>query len=565
MSNALSAGVTGLQAHQRMLDVAGNNLANVNTTAYKASTVTFSELFSQSLANASGPSANTGGTNPQQIGSGVGIATISRNTTQGSIVSTGNPFDTAIDGEGFFVLNDGEKDVYTRSGTFSVDANSNLVDSSTGYRVQRFGTVGEADLFQTAGDNDIKIPYDKSVSPKATDTITLSGNLSSDQSLDSIQTQVITSNTTFVTDSSGTKASTSTALSSLYGFNSGTFSSATIAITGYNHAGTALSGGSLAVADGTETVGDLITEIETTLGAGYTVELSNGRIKITDASSGYSKLDVNLAFSNSGTASFDHGTLPAYFEYTTVGGTEVKDVNIPVYDHQGTKYNMTGSFVRTETDNQWDFVLSSMTGPANAVIEGISIAGRRIEGLTFSESTGAYTGLDTTIADTATLSIDFGDSSAQSIALDFGTAGQFTGLTQVAGSSTAVATDQNGYAKGDLSGVTIDSEGNVVGTFTNGVRKNIASLQLALFDNPLGLETAGKGFYIASGNSGEPTSVQAQTRGSGKIQGSALEKSNADVATEFVNLIQAQNGYQANARTIRVANDILQELANLVR
>lgn len=571
MSTALSAGVTGLQAHQRMLDVAGNNLANVNTTAYKSSQVTFSELFSQTLSAASGPTANSGGTNPQQIGSGVGVAAIARNTTQGNIVKTGNPFDAAIDGEGYFVLNDGEKNVYTRNGNFAVDSNSNLVDAATGYRVQRFGTIGEADNFQTAGDPDISIPYDKSVPPNSTTNINLSGNLSSDQSLASIQTQVITGNTTFTTDGS-TKASTSTSLSALYGFNDGSLSSATIAITGFNHAGTAVSNtlnitdaADTSVADTATTVGDLISAIETALGSGYTVELADGRIKVTDVSSGYSKLDLNLAFSNSGTATYNAGTLPAYFEYTTVGGTEVKDVNTPIYDHQGTKYNMTGSFVRSSTNNQWDFVLTSMTGPSNAIIEGISMAGRRVEGITFNESTGAYNGLNTTIGDTAQFFIDFGDSSAQTIDLDFGTAGQFTGLTQVAGSSTAVATDQDGYAKGDLSSVTIDGEGYLLGTFTNGVRKNIAALQLALFDNPLGLETSGKGFFIQSGNSGEATSVQAQTRGAGKIQGNALEKSNADVATEFVKLIEAQNGYQANARTIRVANDILRELANLVR
>ena len=95
MSFALSAGVTGLQAHQRMLDIAGNNLANVNTTAFKAKRITFSELLSETIKKASQPTGTTGGTNPQQMGSGVGVAGISPNMTQGNIVNTGNPLDMA--------------------------------------------------------------------------------------------------------------------------------------------------------------------------------------------------------------------------------------------------------------------------------------------------------------------------------------------------------------------------------------------------------------------------------------------------------------------------------------
>ena len=100
MSYALSSGVTGLQAHQQMLDVAGNNLANVNTTAFKASRIGFAELLSQTLAQASQPTDRVGGTNPQQMGSGVGVASITPNMTQGSIVNTGNPLDVAIEGAG---------------------------------------------------------------------------------------------------------------------------------------------------------------------------------------------------------------------------------------------------------------------------------------------------------------------------------------------------------------------------------------------------------------------------------------------------------------------------------
>ena len=86
-----------------------------------------------------------------------------------------------------------------------------------------------------------------------------------------------------------------------------------------------------------------------------------------------------------------------------------------------------------------------------------------------------------------------------------------------------------------------------------------------LFQNASGLENVGGGYFIPSANSGEAVATQAMTGGAGTVHGGALEKSNTDVATEFVNLIQAQNGFQANARTIRVANEILRELSNLIR
>ncbi|MHC4084161.1 MAG: flagellar hook-basal body complex protein, partial [Planctomycetota bacterium] len=144
MSFALMAGVSGLQAHQRMLDVAGNNLANINTIGYKSSKIIFSEMLAQILKRASAPTSTIGGINPQQIGSGVQVAGITPDMAQGNLIRTNNPLDLAIEGEGYFVLSDGSRNVYTRAGAFAVDAGSNLVDPSTGNIVQRIGTVGES-------------------------------------------------------------------------------------------------------------------------------------------------------------------------------------------------------------------------------------------------------------------------------------------------------------------------------------------------------------------------------------------------------------------------------------
>jgi flagellar hook protein FlgE len=153
----------------------------------------------------------------------------------------------------------------------------------------------------------------------------------------------------------------------------------------------------------------------------------------------------------------------------------------------------------------------------------------------------------------------------QTIEINMGTSGKWDGLTQFSGNSTAVAKEQDGYESGKLSSVSVDTSGVLIGAFSNGIKKNLAILQIALFQNPQGLESVGSGYYIPSANSGSAVATQALIGGAGTIHGGSLEKSNADVAGEFVNMIQAQSGFQANARTIKVANDILSELSSLIR
>ncbi|MEN6334703.1 MAG: flagellar hook-basal body complex protein [Phycisphaerales bacterium] len=562
MSYALSSGVTGLQAHQQMLDVAGNNIANVNSTAYKSSRVGFAELLSQTLEQASQPTDRVGGTNPQQMGSGVGIAAITPNMTQGSIVSTGNPLDAAIEGEGYFVVSDGEQQLYTRAGAFGVDENGHLVDPATGYLVQRIGLTGETDGFQITGDSNIRVPYDVALPATATTEITLTGNLSSD-AVGTAKTQTLASSTTYTTD--GAEATGTTQIDQLDQFRGGLAAdggmtgaqSGTITLSGFKRNGTALGAGLTYTVTAGSTLNDLCTYINGVM-TDSTASVVNGRIQVADKETGYSKTD--LAMSYSGTAGTSLET-PPYFELTSVGGNESKNVNIAVYDTQGGKHVLSASLVRSDTINQWDMVLTSMTGN----VLKIDPANRRINGLTFDPQSGAFTGLAG--AGTAEFAISFthDPTHSQTLSLNLGTAGSFDGLTQFAGNSTAVARDQNGYEAGSLKAVSISGEGMLIGAFTNGVKKDLATLAIALFRNPAGLQSAGSGYFSTSANSGGAVTTQAGGNGAGTIHGSSLEKSNADVATEFVSLIEAQNGYQANARTIRVANDILRELTSLIR
>ena len=551
MSFTSSGGVTGPRAHQELPNIAGNNLDNVNTTDSKAGRATFSELLNEKIRKTSQPA------------SGVGIAGISPGMSQGNIINTGNPLDLAVEGQGYFVLSDSQQNIYTRAGSFAVDANSRLVDPATGYHVQRIGSEGEIDGFQTPGTGEIHVPYDAAMPARATSEIIVSGNLSADAAFAAARTQVITSNVAYTYDN-GTAAAETTAIDQLdqFGGGSGTggqlgaSESGTITISGYHPDGTALGSDLTFTVGPTTTVGDLINHLNTNILTGATASLINGQIRITDNTSGYSRTDMTLSYSGDGSL-----RTPAYFEISTVGGEEVKSANITAYDSQGDKHALSGAFVRTNTANTWDMVLTSITGD----IHQITMANRRIEDITFDANDGSYTGLGGSDSAQFAVTLAHDISSPQTIQLSLGTVKKLDGLTQFAGNSTAVATEQNGYEAGRLATVSVNNEGMVIGEFSNGIKKNIATIQIALFQNTSGLEHVGSGYYIPSANSGQAVAAQAMTGGAGSIHGGALEKSSADVATEFVNMIQAQNGFHANARSIRVANDILRELAGLIR
>ncbi|GAA1540844.1 flagellar hook-basal body complex protein [Nocardioides humi] len=137
MLRSLFAGISGLRVNQTMLDVTGNNIANANTTGFKASTTVFSDTLSQMLTAASGGNAGRGGTNPIQVGLGVQLAATMTNFGQGSAQLTGRPTDVMLQGDGFFVLRDGQENVYTRAGAFTFDQTGTLV-APNGMRVQGY-------------------------------------------------------------------------------------------------------------------------------------------------------------------------------------------------------------------------------------------------------------------------------------------------------------------------------------------------------------------------------------------------------------------------------------------
>ena len=183
MMRALYSGVSGLKNHQTRMDVIGNNISNVNTYGFKSERVSFQDMISQTMAGAAEPKDNVGGVNPKQVGLGMMVASIDKLMTQGSLQSTGKDTDVAIQGEGFFIVADGDKKFYTRAGNFDVDKEGNLVNPSNGMKVQGWNAQLDARqnaFISTAGQTDgIKIPLYSKEPAKETSFVQFKSNLNS--------------------------------------------------------------------------------------------------------------------------------------------------------------------------------------------------------------------------------------------------------------------------------------------------------------------------------------------------------------------------------------------------
>ncbi|WP_110588060.1 flagellar hook protein FlgE [Microbacterium suaedae] len=387
MLRSLYSGISGLRSHQTMLDVVGNNIANVNTAGFKGSSVLFQDSLSQMTGNPGIPGDEVGGRNPAQVGLGVQVAAIQTNFSPGSPQSTGRASDLMISGEGFFAVRNGDETLYTRAGGFTFDATGKMV-SADGSIVQGWTAEnGVVNPGQNPGD--IVLPREAVAAAQQTTEATVTGNLPADA----------------------------------------------------------------------ETGDELVRDIT-------------------------------------------------------------------VFDADGAASVLSLTF--TKTDAGWD-VADAESGAAGS--------------LTFDggEQTGALT-------------LDTGDTTID-----------LSGVTGYAGMSTVAITDQNGAEAGTLTSYAITDDGSVVGTFSNGATETIAKIALATFENPAGLEKAGGASYRVSVNSGVAQLGEAGQGGAGGLVSGALEMSNVDLSQEFTNLIIAQRGFQASARTTTTSDQVLEELVNLKR
>ncbi|MCB1195777.1 flagellar hook-basal body complex protein [bacterium] len=324
--------------------------------------------------------------------------------------------------------------------------------------------------------------------------------------------------------------------------------------------GTAVTQGTLSVS-GTTTLGDLFDSLETTfnINTSNNVTSTNGRLVIgADGGTNYAISNVNITTSGTSTA-FD-----AIFDNTT-GNYQTSQVaqdnhvrSFTAYDSNGTAHTLTMKFnIRENAGNQTEYTVDissvvTATGESDTSISPST-------GTIIGNSDGSFSSFNfPTITITP---VGVGDPIV--INVDAGSANGFLGIVMFEGDSTASFSEADGYPSGELQDVTFSSDGIITGNFTNGQIQTLAQLQLAAFANPAGLESF-KGVFRESNNSGVPVLDSPLVGQRGSLVVSTLEASNVDLANEFVTLITAQRGYQTNARIIRTADEILQELVNIV-
>jgi flagellar hook protein FlgE len=537
-----------------MLDVVANNIANVNTTAFKSQRVLFSDLLYETIRPAaSASSGDAGGTNPNQVGSGVKVGQIDRKFSQGNLEPTGGLFDFAIDGGGLFVLDDGSRNIYSRAGAFGQDQGGVLVDLATGNRVSRLGSIGEPDGvnpgFQTPGNPEIQIPFGAVIPGEGTTDVQLQGNLNA--TMTGPLAGVLTSAAPY--ESGGAPAAAGTLLNALDSNAVAYTAGDTILINGTDVDGSIVST-SLPVNAGS-TFGDLATAISGAF-AGATANIdASGNLVLQADNAGPEALSLTLSDdpANSGGMNFvNHAQLST----TTGKDGDIIDRPIRVFDIQGGEHTINLQFQK-QGGKVWDLT-ASMNPTEGTFIDD------SVQQIQFNDDGSLQQVLGTGLGDANIVLQINGVTAPQSIQLSFGTNGSFDGLTQMK-TDSFLTTEQNGFAPGTLVSVSITDDGVIEGVATNGRTVPIAQLAIASFSNMKGLTTIGDNYFEQSLNSGAPQLGTAKSGDRGTVIGGQLESSNVDIAFEFTRLIVAQRGFSANARTITVSDEILEELTNIIR
>src|SRR5438270_573990 len=180
MMRSMFSAISGLKNHQTFMDVVGNNIANVNTTGFKQSRVTFQDILSQTVRGASGPQGGRGGVNPEQVGLGVLISGIDTIQTQGTLQSTGKQTDMAIQGDGYFVMSDSKQNFFSRDGAFDLGTDGTLVNPSSGLHVMGWQANPLTGVIDTSvPPTNVSVPIGAGMTGKASTSLTVTGNLDS--------------------------------------------------------------------------------------------------------------------------------------------------------------------------------------------------------------------------------------------------------------------------------------------------------------------------------------------------------------------------------------------------
>ena len=549
MMRSMYSAVSGLKTHQTRMDVIGNNIANVNTVAFKSSSVTFSDILYQTTSNASGANATTGtgGVNAKQIGLGTtAAATKVSITSAGASETTGNPFDIRLtdkNSTNFFIVNNGSENVFTRSGSFYVDGSGNLCMSSTGYTVMGWQvdeTTGEIRKDTVSA---LRIMQEKNLTsaPEATTQATIAGVLDeNDTDVKNDAGRVMNLN---FYDNLGYQYTAKFAIKS-----TGTDGKYTVELT------------SVLDSNNQNIIKNLTKQQISQIFGDYQADATLGQYGLSKdyefKNNKYVRKADNKAFEVDQTDS-------TLFKAADGSGDTVSITEI----FSGITTTMAKDIKDQASQTKVEF--DTATGQATVKGEKTSYD------LVFDTSTGKFASIG---GDTPSKMLNMSVLSSgllnrngnfQNITVDFSQCLNYENGGKSTIGADAGATDGKtgkGRKLGAMTGIFIDTSGRIYGTYDNGNTELLGQIAVAQFSNASGLEKVGESCYRTTLNSGEfdGIGVEISADGSSMTTGE-LEMSNVDLSSEFTSMITTQRGFQANSRVITTSDTLLEELVNLKR
>lgn len=571
MLRSLYSAVSGMKAHQSQLDVIGNNIANVNTFGFKSSRGRFSDVFYQTLQNATGGSATMGGTNASQIGYGTQLAGIDLDMSRSAFQSTNRGLDVAIAGEGFFQVQDSDGNIfYTRAGALQIDPNSGNLTDANGYTV--LGVSGDP-LGKAPGSNKIHLDIPSQQAAKAVKTETINGiryTLTSEKATTDANVSVnfvvddtlpdgadaVVKDTEMNTGSLTVRVNAKSVFSSL----SDLMDKVNTAITQAN-GGKEYPTGKLsltAVPDGGLFTAGGLTGAEI---LGYNFDVVPGELT----------LSADDAATNGVFGSLLPKTVSSVPKFTAEGDVTFEAHYVKAVGDKKAAWEITATVGTGANERKFVGYIDESSTAANSVLLKESPvkpgeeAGQYIEMKHegFTKLSDVWQGLPANAGKDINTETDPSMSS------------QGTSTVTASKDSKELGLGQKGFVlAGGTAGGTLSSSQVGVSILANGIvevnhpdkgKIQVGRIDLATFENPYGLEEVGNSYFQQTANSGNAKLCQAGTNGSGALKSSALEMSNVDISSEFSDMIVTQRGFQANSRIITVSDTILEELVNLKR
>lgn len=558
MMRALYSGVSGLKTHQTKMDVIGNNISNVNTVGFKASSTTFSDIMYQTTSGATAATATTGGKNAMQIGLGVATAATKVSiTSSGAAQSTGDAFDirlTDSNSTNFFIVNNGTENLFTRAGSFYPDGAGNLAMTSTGYTVMgwqvdpltgdiRKDTVSALRIMQA--DN-------MTSAPEATTKANVAGlidkndtNVTSDagyvRTLSFFDNLGYSYTAKFAYKAVDTDAGTySVELTNIYDSDNND-----ILKEWLDQQGVDPTTGSNAL---DQIFGNDTKAVKSfSVAKNYTLDTTGNPAQITYTENGKTYTMVTGADGAPVTVGGQLG-----YQFTDGAGGQIFRSVSDIYG------------VDAATAATGKLAVDTATGMLNLTYDTTNYT------LQFNTSDGTFRYIDSAGTNGVNLNMSLLGDNFENIAIDFShLLNQNNG-----GSSTAEfekgaaekATDGTGKKLGQLTGVFIDEAGKIYGDYDNGNTVLLGQIPVAQFANASGLESLGNNCYGTTLNSGDFDGIGVEvTADGGKMTTGQLEMSNVDLSEQFTDMITTQRGFQANSRIITTSDTLLEELVNLKR